>query len=177
MSGSLEFEFRIELEFFDNPDNMAEMGSGFRSIKVQRIHCPLARGHKFPISQEYGSNASMSDSAWYRQARLDNRPVHNRRGVLRIRRSMRLWSLWMSTPAFMSTRTGHKPAGYSHNVGFRGRLVGSDLDRRFQNAWPSMSYFGDHALTEVGICRWDSVNGPHFGIGAALHYRNNRMAG
>src|ERR1035438_10625830 len=57
--------------------------------------------------------------AWYLQARLDKRPMHDERGVLRIRRSMRLWSLCMSTLAWMSTRTGHKPVGYSHNVGFR----------------------------------------------------------
>ena len=32
---------------------------------------------------------------------------------------MRLWSLCTSTLAWMSARTGHKPVGYSHNVGFR----------------------------------------------------------
>jgi hypothetical protein len=29
MNGSLEIECRIDPKFFDNPDNMAEMGSGF----------------------------------------------------------------------------------------------------------------------------------------------------
>jgi hypothetical protein len=28
-NGSPEIEFRINPKFFDNPDNMAEMGSGF----------------------------------------------------------------------------------------------------------------------------------------------------
>jgi hypothetical protein len=61
----------------------------------------------------------MSALAWHLQASLDKRPTHNGRGVLRIRLSIRLWSLCMSTLAWVSTRTGHKPVGYSHNVGFR----------------------------------------------------------
>jgi hypothetical protein len=29
MSGSLESKWRMDPKFFDNPDNMAEVGSGF----------------------------------------------------------------------------------------------------------------------------------------------------
>jgi hypothetical protein len=65
----------------------------------------------------------VSDSARFSGCQLDDEAtfnrMHNGRGVLRIRRSMRLWSWCMPTLVWMSTRTGHKPVGYSHNVGFR----------------------------------------------------------